>query len=190
MTPGALPRLRLRKAYGATRARPKGSPPVERASLARPKGSPPVERCLACEAERGRHPWSAASLARPIGVATRGARLACEADGVATRGACLACEAVVSKENDLVWSPCLCRALSFSDAGFGASRLLCPVADALLNWLIQSVEQARVSMTLAPCSPRPRKRGTLHGWRPLSASHLSRRRPCEGGSEAALHTSR
>ena len=59
---------------------------------------------------------------------------------------------------------------------------------------------------------RPRKRGTLHGWRPLSASqarraprvatpsasqarraprvatpsasHLSRRRPCEGGSEA------
>jgi len=25
-----------------------------------------VERCLACQAKRGRHPWSVASLARPM----------------------------------------------------------------------------------------------------------------------------
>jgi hypothetical protein len=53
-----------------------------------------LERCLACEAERGRHPWSVASLARPRGVATRGAlpRLRGR-EGSPPVERCLACEA-------------------------------------------------------------------------------------------------
>ena len=78
-----------------------------------------------------------------------------------TRGARLACEAVVSKDNRATVRALVCALLCLQELGSAVSpERDIPRPGLLRNYRAQG--RKWVCLMTSPCSPRPRKRGTLH----------------------------
>jgi hypothetical protein len=86
---------------------------------------------------------------------------------------CLACEAVVHRETSSANAISVCSALSCTlwrrRPRYGDAVLPRSGSDRKFSInAIQSVDNGTACVMMSPCLPRPRKRGTLHGWRLLA----------------------